>query len=98
MFFYICDEFYIFMLNIINYLIKSLHIYKMTCSLTFYSNEQAQVFNKECASHKKSIQSNSYLSHRIIDSFPRISKWKFIRLKPVFIYEQKLVLLLKTNI
>ncbi len=28
---------------------------------------------------------NSYLSHRIIDSFPRISKWNIIRLKPVFL-------------
>ncbi len=25
-----------------------------------------------------------YLLHRIIDSFPRISKWNIIRLKPVF--------------
>ncbi len=28
---------------------------------------------------------NIYLSHRIIDSFPRISQWKSIRLKPVLL-------------
>ena len=28
---------------------------------------------------------NSYLSHRIIDSFPRIGKWKIIGLKPVLL-------------
>ena len=27
---------------------------------------------------------NIYLSHRIIDSFPLISKWKITRLKPIF--------------
>ena len=28
---------------------------------------------------------NSYLSYRIIDSFPRIWKWKIIRLKPLLV-------------
>ena len=28
---------------------------------------------------------DSYLSNRIIDSFPRIFKWNIIRLKPIFL-------------
>ena len=34
---------------------------------------------------KYALNENIYFSHRIIDSFPQILKWKIIRLKPVFV-------------
>ena len=33
----------------------------------------------------KLYKKNSYLSHRVIDSFPWILKWKIVRLKPVLL-------------
>ena len=45
-----------------------------------YMEEIQQQWSKKLAQVK-----NSYSIHRIVDSSPRIVKWKFIRLEPVLL-------------
>ena len=55
-----------------------------TFSEMFYIMELGiWLHNNLCRYYGIYMAFNSYLSHRIIDSFPRIIKCEFIRLKPV---------------
>ena len=56
--------------------------YRQTDVRTDISNSKAVLFRISTFDHLR----NRYISHRIIDSFPRIIKWNIIRLKPVLVF------------